>query len=113
MCVLTEVIRQKENANFVDVLNRARIGVITDADLQLLNSRQVDVQQVAYICTTVYSQNAPKDAFNLARLEALTSVSFEAIDSFLAVVTEPPFNVCNIVLRLVVAIAPKKLDVFT
>ena len=42
---LTETMRQKDGENFAEILNRMRIGTITDNDIRILKSREIPVEQ--------------------------------------------------------------------
>ena len=42
MCELTEVMRQRGDCKLIDILNNARVGEVSDKDMEILNSRLVD-----------------------------------------------------------------------
>ena len=63
---LTEIMRQKEDKSFAELLNRLRVGESTKEDRALLKTRELPKNMtVPYI----YPENAPKDTHNKLVLE--------------------------------------------
>ena len=66
---LTEVMRQKGDDTFIDLLNNARIATLNDADEKLLKSRFVQKDNVDYPTDVlhIFAENSAADQHNSAR----------------------------------------------
>ena len=69
ICELTEVMRQKGDPLLIDILNAARVGDLSDRDIEILNSRKGDTENVSADATVTFAENSPKDSFNKGKLE--------------------------------------------
>ena len=72
MFELTEVMRQQGDSFFIDILNAARVGDLSDRDIEILNSRKGDIKNVSAAATVIFAENSPKDSFNKGKLENLS-----------------------------------------
>ena len=72
MFELTEVMRQQGESFFIDILNAARVGDLSDRDIEILNSRKGDIKNVSADATVIFAENSPKDSFDKAKLENLS-----------------------------------------
>ena len=80
ICELTEVIRQQGDLLFIDYLNVARTGDLSDRDIEILNSRKGDIENVPADATAIFAENSPKDSFNKAELENLSETDLKIFD---------------------------------
>ena len=64
--------RQQGDPLFIDILNAALVGDLSDRDIEILNSRKGDLENVPADATVILSENSPKDSFNKAKLENLS-----------------------------------------
>ena len=74
--------RQKDNI-FIDLLNRCRIGELSDDDIDLLGSRHVDnFEEYPKESIHLFAENAPCEEYNKIMLGKINSKSYviEAID---------------------------------
>ena len=79
MFELTEIMRQKDDKTFAELLNRLRVGKCTVADRQLLATRQLPKNmKVSYL----YPENQSKDHHNKLVLDSRQGceVQFQAVD---------------------------------
>ena len=60
MCELAEVMRQRGDAEFINLLNNVRIGKPTEADFQLLESRYANIESIDQNTTLLFSENSIK-----------------------------------------------------
>ena len=67
MCDLTEVMRQQGQPLFIDVLNSARVGDLSDRDIEILNSRKGDIDNVLADTTVIFAESGPKIVSNRFR----------------------------------------------
>ena len=63
MCELTEVMRQQGEPLLTDILNAARVGDLSDRDIEILNRRKGDIENVSADATVLFPENSPKDSF--------------------------------------------------
>ena len=56
----------------IDILNAARVGDLSDRDIEILNSRKGDTENVSADALVTFAENSPKDSFNKAKLENLS-----------------------------------------
>ena len=64
--------RQQGDPLFIDILNAALVGDLSDRDIEILNSRKRDLEIVPADATVIFAENSPKDSFNKAKLENLS-----------------------------------------
>ena len=64
--------RQQGDPLFIDILNAALVGDLSDRDIKILNSRKRDLEIVLADATVIFAENSPKDSFNKAKLENLS-----------------------------------------
>ena len=57
---------------FINILNAARVGDLSDRDIEILNSRKGDIKNVSADATVIFAENSPKDSFDKAKLENLS-----------------------------------------
>ena len=48
---------------FIDILNAARAGDLSDRDIEILNRRKGDIENVSADATVLFPENSPKDSF--------------------------------------------------
>ena len=85
MCELTEVLHQKGDQIFIEILNKIRIGKATDFDIDLAKQK-TNSDEVKNYTTLLYDENAPKGSYNLTNLAKVPYplLDIKAIDEFLA-----------------------------
>ncbi|XP_066912801.1 uncharacterized protein [Clytia hemisphaerica] len=73
MAELTEVMRQRDDIDFVDLLNQVRLGELDEEKEELLKSRFITKDSPDYPAniTHIYAENKPVDLYNLQMLEKL------------------------------------------
>ena len=49
---------------FIDILNAARIGELSDKDADVLNCWKGDVESVLTQAPVIFAENSPKDSYN-------------------------------------------------
>ena len=59
--------RQQGDPLFIDILNAALVGDLSDRDIEILNSRKGDLENVPADARVILLENSPKDSFNKAR----------------------------------------------
>ena len=64
--------RQQGDPLFINILNAALVGDLSDRDIKILNSRKRDLEIVPADATVIFAENSPKDSFNKAKLENLS-----------------------------------------
>ena len=64
--------RQQGDPLFIDILNAALVGDLSDRDIEILNSRKRDLEIVPADATVIFAENSPEDSFNKAKLENLS-----------------------------------------
>ena len=81
MIQLTEIMRQKDDKEFVELLNRLRIGTCLDADLEMLKSRIISLDDPSYPreALHVFAENALVDNHNEQMLEKIDAPSVNLI----------------------------------
>ena len=84
MAELTEVMRQKGNAMFINLLNQARLGTLDSEKLSVLKSRFISKNDKNYPSDIIhiYAENAPVDEHNSNMLDRLETplILIQAID---------------------------------
>ena len=56
--------RQQGDPSFIDILNAARVGDLSDRNIKISNSRKGDIENVSASSTEIFAENSPKDSFN-------------------------------------------------
>ena len=88
MIELTEIMRQKDDKPFTELLNRLRTATHTEDDLKIIQSRSSDnsVNNANYPTQAlhIFAENAPVDQHNNGHLEQLRTplYSLQAIDQY-------------------------------
>jgi hypothetical protein len=72
---LTEIMRQKDDMEFAQLLNRLRENELTENDIAILNTRVAQTDEPSYPSTSMhlFRENALVDSFNLQYIARLTS----------------------------------------
>lgn len=70
MIELTEIMRQKDDKPFTELLNRIRTGTQTEADIQCIQSRSITHTDSNYPhdALHIWAENKPVDEYNATRL---------------------------------------------
>ena len=78
---LTEIMRQRGDQTFIDVLNNVRIGEITEVDEEILKSRFVQKDDPNYPLNAVHiwAENALVNQHNMDMLQNIDDVPYELI----------------------------------
>ena len=78
---LSEVMRQRGDPTFIDLLNNIRIGSISDTDIELLQSREKTRDDPAYPADAVHiwAENSFVNEHNRKRLNELQGDEFEVV----------------------------------
>ena len=73
MAELTEVMRQRDDIDFVDLLNQVRLGQLDEEKEKLLKSRFISKDSPDYPANTthIFAENKPVEAYNLQMLDKL------------------------------------------
>ncbi|XP_066928290.1 uncharacterized protein [Clytia hemisphaerica] len=81
MAELTEVMRQRDDIDFVDLLNQVCLGELNEEKEELLKSRFITKDSPDYPAniTYIYAENKPVDLYNLQMLEKLPTERLESI----------------------------------
>ena len=66
MCELTAFMRQSGDPLFIDILNAAQIGELSDKDVEVLNCRKG--WKVLTEAAIIFAENSPKDSYNRSKL---------------------------------------------
>ena len=60
MCDLTKVMRQQGHPLFINILNAANVGDLSDRDIEILNSRKGDIDNVLADTRVIFAESSPK-----------------------------------------------------
>ena len=84
MAELTEVLRQKGDENFVNILNNIRIGKCSEDNVKQLQMRKIPIENVHPDATSLFPENSPKDDYNASKIAQLNhlEIKIESIDVF-------------------------------
>ena len=86
MAELTQIMRQKDDLAFTQLLNRVRTASHTDDDIRCIQSRTIspDDENYPWDALHIFAENAPVDEYNVDHLEQLPSPQYvlEALDQF-------------------------------
>ena len=81
---LTEVMRQKGDENFVNILNNIRIGKCSEDNVKQLQMRKIPIENVHPDATLLFTENSLKDDYNASKIGQLNhlEIKIESIDVF-------------------------------
>ena len=84
MCELTQVMRQRGDNVFIDLLNNIRVGKLTESQFEILENCYSSIEAVDQNSTLLYAENSVKYKYNYHRLEKLNfpQIEMEAIDDY-------------------------------
>ena len=86
MIELTEIMRQKDDKPFTEILNRFRTGTQTEADIQCIQSRSITHSDSNYPhdALHIWAENKPVDEYNATRLNQIPAQQYTltAIDQY-------------------------------
>ncbi len=86
MVELTQIMRQKDDLAFTQLLNRVRTASHTDDDIRCIQSRTITPGDENYPSDAlhIFAENAPVDEYNIDRLQQIQSPQYvlEALDQF-------------------------------
>ena len=84
MAELTEVMRQKGDENFVNILNNIRIGKCSEDNVKQLQMRKIPIENVHPDATLLFTENSLKDDYNASKIGQLNhlEIKIESIDVF-------------------------------
>ena len=86
MIELTEIMRQKDDKPFTELLNRFRTGTQTEADIQCIQSRSITHSDSNYPhdARHIWAENKPVDEYNATRLNQIPAQQYTltAIDQY-------------------------------
>jgi len=87
---LTEVMRQKDDAAFVDALNNLVVGKMTEDDIKLLKSRECEEENVPEDAIRLYHFNSSVDKYNEKRIKEMpgTLYKHKSYDSIVGKISE-------------------------
>ena len=57
---------------FIDILNDARKGELSDKDVDVLNCLKGNIESFLTEATVIFVENSPKDSFNRSKLDSLS-----------------------------------------
>ena len=84
MAELTQIMRQKDDLAFTQLLNRVRTASHTDDDIRCIQSRTITPGDENYPSDAlhIFAENAPVDEYNIDRLQQIQSPQYvlEALD---------------------------------
>ncbi|GFT44846.1 ATP-dependent DNA helicase PIF1 [Trichonephila clavipes] len=80
---LNEIMRQKDDKTYAELLNRLALGKLTDKDVELLKTKQTILEKVPKSATLLYHSNHDVDLANKIRLNSIEGplVKSQAYDS--------------------------------
>jgi hypothetical protein len=86
MAELTQIMRQKDDLAFTQLLNRVHTASHTDDDIKCIQSRTITPADENYPSDALhnFAENAPVDEYNIDRLQQIQSPQYvlEALDQF-------------------------------
>ena len=73
MIELTQIMRQKDDQSFIQLLNRVRTGTQTEDDIRIIQSRSITTDDPSYPSDAlhIWAENTPVDGHNKKKLEEL------------------------------------------
>ena len=83
MIELTEIMRQKDDQPFTELLNRFRTGTQTEADIQCIQSRSITYSDSNYPhdALHIWAENKPVDECNATRLNQIPAQQYTLINN--------------------------------
>ena len=86
MIELTEIMRQKDDQVFTELLNRFRTASQTEEDIKCIQSRSITPTDDNYPSDAlhIWAENKPVDEYNLTKLEQIPTTQFNlnAVDQY-------------------------------
>ena len=84
MAELTEVMRQKGDENFVNILNNNRLVKCSEDNAKQLQMRKITIENVHPDATLLFAENSAKDDYNASKMGQLNHLEskIESIDIF-------------------------------
>ena len=86
MVELTEIMRQKDDQPFTELLNRIRTGSQTESDIQCIQSRAINPTDANYPhdALHIWAENKPVDDYNNSRLNLIQGQEYilTAVDQY-------------------------------
>ena len=84
MVKLTEVMRQKGDENFVNILDNIRIGKCSEDNVKQIQMRKIPIENVNPDATFLFAESSPKDDYNASKIGQLNDleIKIESIDVF-------------------------------
>ena len=84
MVKLTEVMRQKGDENFVNILDNIRIGKCSEDNVKQIQMRKIPIKNVHPDATLLFAENSPEDDYNASKIAQLNhlEIKIESIDVF-------------------------------
>ena len=84
MLELTEVMRQKGDENFVNILNNIRIGKCSEDNVKQIQMRKIPIKSVRPDAILLFAENSPEDDYNASKIVQLNhlEIKIESIDVF-------------------------------
>ena len=96
MIELTEIMRQKDDKPFTEILNRFRTGTQTEADIQCIQSRSITHSDSNYPhdALHIWAENKPVDEYNATRLNQIPAQQYTltAVDQYPQHVSKQEFD---------------------
>lgn len=91
---LTEIMRQKNDLEFIVALNNLASGCMTDADTKLIKSREVNEKVVPQTAIWLFGENAKVDEYNQIKIGNHPGIAYvsNAKDVILGKVSETTRN---------------------
>ena len=75
MCELTEVMRQHSDTEFITLLNNLKVGILTERDRELLQSRKTTIDQI-HDAIVLFAENMPKEYYNNNKFNDISHNNF-------------------------------------
>ena len=74
MIELTEILRQKDDQAFTELLNRFRTATQTEEDIHCIQSKRISLHDINYPTDTLYiwAENVPVEQHNTRKLDAIS-----------------------------------------
>ena len=84
MAELVEVMWQKGDENFVNILNDIRIAKCSEDNIKQLQMRKISIENVHPDAFLLFAENSPKDDYNASKIGQLNhlEIKIESIDVF-------------------------------
>ncbi|XP_071581581.1 uncharacterized protein [Temnothorax nylanderi] len=91
---LTEIMRQKEDKNFIEALNNLARGTMSENNIDLIRSRETTEDDIPIDAVRLYADNRSVDIYNKLKIDLKDGIAYEfkAIDSILGKVNSKTRN---------------------